>query len=380
MRIVHTCLRYPPALGGAENYIKDIVTQTRDIKKGRDVRVLSSQLKTHSPISTLDNKSLSQDPIYLQRLHHLKFPFISYPWLQSLPYYLKHHQPDILHSYGFWYQPADITARFAVKHKLPFIFHPIFYENSVRRKPIWQIYKKTIGQKTFAAASVVVVISPQEQRLITKNNFPVKKFALIPPGIDMDKFSKPTHNFYQSQNIKGKIILSVGRLAHSKGLDDVIDILPSLIKNHPDLHYAIIGEDFGYQKNLQDKVTHLGLTNHVHFLGKINPQQLISAYQHADILAHPSHYEAFGIVLAESLAAGTPVVARHCSSIPYVCPHNIGGLLFSSRPELLKSLDHLLKNISMQKKYGALGRQYVRDNFDSPKTIGSIISLYNSLL
>ncbi len=377
MRIIHTCLRYPPALGGAENYIKNIVTRTRDIDTGRDVRVLSSKLKTHSPISVLNNKDLSKDPVYIQRLHHLKTPFISYPRLQSLPYYLKHHQPDIIHSYGFWYQPADTTARFASKHKLPFIFHPIYYENRVRKKFIWQTYKKTIGYKTFAAASVVVVISPQEQKLIEKNNFPVKKFALIPPGIDIARFSKATPSLYQSRKIKGDIILSVGRLAKSKGLEDVIDILPSLIKNHPNLHYVIVGEDFGHQNILLKKTEGLGLTNHVHFLGKINSRELISAYQHANILVHPSYYEAFGIVLAESLAAGTPVIARNSSSIPFVCPHNIGGQLFSSPKELLHSLDTLLKEKDLRKKYGAQGRHYVASNFGWDKSIKSIIDLYS---
>src|SRR5688572_15547439 len=116
MRIVHTTLRYPPATGGVETYVRDIVEGTRNIDAGRDVRVLTSKLRTHGPPSVLDGEFLLDDPMYVQRLHHASTPFISYPRLQALSYYLGHHQPDVVHGHGFWYQPADTAARYARKN------------------------------------------------------------------------------------------------------------------------------------------------------------------------------------------------------------------------------------------------------------------------
>ena len=104
MRIVHVSLRYPPATGGAERYVHDIVTHTRSVPEKRDVRVLTSRLRTHGPLSLLDPNLLLDDPIYIQRLHHSATPFVSYPRLQAFRYYLGHHAPDIIHAYGFWYQ------------------------------------------------------------------------------------------------------------------------------------------------------------------------------------------------------------------------------------------------------------------------------------
>src|SRR5689334_8944926 len=123
MRIVHTALRFPPASGGAEKYIAELVTRTRNPEQGRDVRVLSSAMRTHGPISYLEPETLMNDPVYVQRLFVSKTPFVSYPRLQALSYYIGHHKPDMLHSYGYWYQPADVTARYAKKHSIPFIFH-----------------------------------------------------------------------------------------------------------------------------------------------------------------------------------------------------------------------------------------------------------------
>src|SRR5688572_10767570 len=103
MRILHTCLRYPPATGGVEQYVEDIVEGTRDIQQKRDVRVLTSKLRTHGPISELPPEQLLDDAPYVQRLQHGGTPLVSYPRLQALPYYISHHQPHIVHGYSYWY-------------------------------------------------------------------------------------------------------------------------------------------------------------------------------------------------------------------------------------------------------------------------------------
>ena len=125
MRIVHTCLRYPPATGGVARYVQELVTRTRDKQAQRDVRVVTSRMRTHGPVSLLAGKSLRDDPPFVQRLHHMATPCISYPRLQALSYYLQHHRPDVIHGYSFWYHPADGAAAYDRKHDLPFIFHPI---------------------------------------------------------------------------------------------------------------------------------------------------------------------------------------------------------------------------------------------------------------
>lgn len=379
MRILHTCLRYPPATGGVETYVQEIVKRTYNINKKRDVRVLTSKMRTHGPVSELTPESLLNDPVYIQRLHHANTPFISYPRLQALKYYIGHHKPDIIHSYSFWYQPADVAARFARQNNIPFIFHPIYYENEIRQKPFWQLYKHTIGRKTFAAADVTVVISPHEQKLIAKAGFPVKRFALIPPGIDTKQFETPRQNPFLKQNIKGNILLAVGRISAGKGLTDVISVLPDIIKHKPDTSFVIIGEDFGEKDNLSKQAKRLGVQKNVIFLGKVSKNKLTAAYQHADILIHPSHYEAFGIVLAEAQAASTPVIARNTAAIPFVVPHGKGGLLFTNQTELKKSLLLLLNNADLRKIYGQQGSRYVSINFNWDNSIKKLTDLYQEL-
>ncbi|MBI3251436.1 MAG: glycosyltransferase [Candidatus Andersenbacteria bacterium] len=379
MRIVHTCLRYPPASGGVETYAQAIVERTRNIDAKRDVRVITSRLRTHGPVSELNPALLLDEPLYVHRLQHATTPFISYPRLEALPYYIGHHQPTILESYSFWYQPADITASHARRYHIPFIFHPMYYENEIRQKTIWQLYKKTIGHRTFAAADVVVVISPQEKELIRLANMPVKRFELIPPGVDVHNSRAPKLNPFLKRGIRGNIILSVSRLAPGKKLEDAITAMAGVIKAHGDAQLVFIGEDFGSRHRLEALAASLGLSQHVHFTGSVSQDELMAAYEHADVLLHTSEYEAFGIAVAESLAAGTPVVVRRVGAIPFVAPEGLTSLQFNTVDEIPELINTLLGDTNLRQRLGNQGQQYVQTNFTWEKSIKKLVKLYDEL-
>jgi glycosyltransferase involved in cell wall biosynthesis len=375
---VHTLLRYPPSLGGVETYAHELVERTRDIEAQRDVRVLTSKLRTHRPRTDLDPELLLDDPPYVQRLHTADVPGVSYPRLQALNYYLGHHQPNLIHGYGFWYQPADVAARYARRRKIPFIFHPMYYEDGNRRKLTWQLYARTIGRRTFATADAVVVISPFEQSLIERAGFPVKRFVLIPPGIDHGALAHPQANPFITRGINGIILLVVGRLAAGKGLADPLSALPELVKKHPGVQLVYVGEDFGEEAMLKERARELGLEKHVHFVGKLNREELIGVYQHATLLVHPSHYEAFGIVVAEAQAAGLPIVARNTSALPYVMQDGVSGRLFNDQKELVNAITNVLANPQLRQQFGAAGKKHVQQ-FSWATARDTILKLYDEL-
>lgn len=379
MRIVHTCLRYPPASGGVETYTRELVERTRNIAEQIDVRVLTSKMRTHGPITELDPNLLLDDPPYVQRLHHLSTPFISYPRLQALSYYLSHHQPDVVHGYSFWYQPADTAARWATKHHRPFIFHPMYYESSNRRKLIWQTYKKTVGYRTFAAAAAVVVISPFEQSLITQAGFPVKRFYLIPPGVDLAEFETAAPNPFQDFPPGAPTLLCASRLSAEKQLQDVIAVMPDILRRAPAARLFIVGEDFGYASKLNAQIKQLNLTSHVHMLGHLSRHDLIGAYQHADLFIHPSNYEAFGIVIAEAMAARLPVIARNAAAIPYIAPHNHSALLFNDKNELTGHILSLLKHQKLARQLTDNAYQRLQTNFTWDIAQKKVTDLYTEL-
>jgi len=333
-------------------------------------------MRTHGPVTYLDDEQLVADPIYVQRLGVKKTPWLSYPRLQGLNYYLRHHQPDILHAYSFWYQPADTAARYARDMGIPFIFHPIYYENEVRSKPIWRLYRHTRGRATFAAADVVVVISEHERDLICAAKMPAKKFLLVPPGVDIAGLNTPLPDPFRARGINGRVLLTVNRLAPGKGLADIVKKMPELVRQHHDVQLVLVGEDFGAEDELKKLSAAGEFGNNIHFVGKLNRNELIAAYQHATVLVHTSHYEAFGIVLAEAQAAGLPVIARAVGAVPSVVHHQSTGLLFNNPQEMAAHISQLLSEDATLKLMAAAARRHAADNFAWDKSIKRLLALY----
>jgi phosphatidyl-myo-inositol dimannoside synthase len=108
-----------------------------------------------------------------------------------------------------------------------------------------------------------------------------------------------------------RVLLTLARLEareRYKGIDEILDILPSLITEFPDLVYVIAG-DGSDRARLESKVQTLGIGKRVVFTGYVPENDKRDLYRAAHVFAMPSHGEGFGIVFLEAMACGIPVVA-----------------------------------------------------------------------
>jgi len=105
-----------------------------------------------------------------------------------------------------------------------------------------------------------------------------------------------------------ELFFSMGRLHEIKGFDIVIDAFHLFLKDNPNAKLLIAGSDDGYKNKLIEQISKLNLEKSVFLIGNINfkLKQTLLANCSAFVLA--SHFESFGIVIAESLASGTPVI------------------------------------------------------------------------
>ena len=139
------------------------------------------------------------------------------------------------------------------------------------------------------------------------------KSFILPNCIDLDRF-KPgpkSEILLKRYDLHNKLVLmTLGRLAgrnREKGFDEVLEVLPELLKPLPDLIYMIAGDGPDRQR-LETKAKSLGITDHVIFTGRIGEDEKIDHYRLADLYVMPSMGEGFGIVILEALACGIPVI------------------------------------------------------------------------
>lgn len=107
-----------------------------------------------------------------------------------------------------------------------------------------------------------------------------------------------------------QVILTVSRLAQSeryKGHDEIIELMPELLAELPDLMYLIVG-DGDDRPRLERKVRRRGLQRQVVLAGHVDEAEKADHYRLADVFAMPGRGEGFGIVYLEAMACGIPVI------------------------------------------------------------------------
>ncbi|MDP3673056.1 MAG: glycosyltransferase family 4 protein [Telluria sp.] len=142
---------------------------------------------------------------------------------------------------------------------------------------------------------------------------PASRYVLIPPTVRAEDFGPAARraDLVARYRLEGcTVIMTLGRLASSerfKGIDEVMEALPSLLDTHPDLRYLIVGDGDDLPR-LQEKARWLGLAGRVVFTGFVEEANKADYLRLADVFALPGRAEGFGIVYLEALACGVPVV------------------------------------------------------------------------
>lgn len=379
MKIVQSVYRYSPAMGGVEDYVREL---TARFDSDYAVEIHTTNLRNHWDRSVVDapmRESCAGIDVIRHPLSSLRLGSysVSWPYLKSL---LK-TQADLYHGHSFMYCSADYAAMAARIKRKPFVFNPYLADEG-RPSFLGRCYRQTLG-RLLMSADAVVVISPYERELLSKWGYSRCRHVVeIPPGIDLAEFDGVQHNaLAQLARPASHYLFTAGRIDFNKGLDVMVRALPGVIHHYPDLQWVVAGPDFGYQSTLEAMIKDLGVDGHVQFVGAVSRSDLCSLYKHADIFVFPTRYEAFGIVAAEAMAAQTPVVATRAASLPYVVEDQTTGLLFhkDDSDDLARKILDLLGDEKLRQQMGRCGYHRVQKLYNWDVSARQLQQLYQRL-
>jgi len=166
-------------------------------------------------------------------------------------------------------------------------------------------------------ASMLICNSENTANIVRKLGFDSgSKCEVLHPGVDTNRFevAAPDTSFRQQMGWSGKrVLLTVGRLQRRKGQDFLIKSMPALLKEFPDLFYAVVGRGECYDE-LISLVDQHELHDNVCVYPDMDDEALIKCYQQCDIFILPNRtidndIEGFGMVLVEAQVCGKPVIA-----------------------------------------------------------------------
>jgi phosphatidyl-myo-inositol dimannoside synthase len=151
------------------------------------------------------------------------------------------------------------------------------------------------------------------QKLLDWAPIPPARIHIVPPAIDPTRFGAGPRSpaLVERYGLRGRtVLLTLARLAATeryKGIDEVLECLPTLLAGRPDLVYLVAG-DGDDRPRLEAKAASLGLGDRVVFCGRIAEAEKADHYRLADAFVMPGRGEGFGIVYLEAMACGVPVV------------------------------------------------------------------------
>jgi len=211
-------------------------------------------------------------------------------------------------------------------------------------------------------ADTVIANSEFTRDELLKLGVAENRIHLIYPGVDVEHFRPglPCDDLKAQIGLRPgqKLILSVGRLSRRKGFDRVICAFSLLRKQEIECQYALIGigEDRDYLLQL---AAENGLTERVHLLGHVSPDDLPRWYNACDVFAMPNREingdnEGFGMVFIEAAACGKPVLAGAAGGTGAAVLDGVTGLRVegNSVESVVQGLVKLLFNREEAEKMG----------------------------
>ena len=159
-----------------------------------------------------------------------------------------------------------------------------------------------------------------------------------------------------------------GRLNTEKGHELLLRCFKRLHQRYPKLSLKIAG-DGPLREELEKLCKELGLIDHVFFLGYQN--NMAEFLANIDLFVLSSHYEGFGLVLVEAMAAGLPVVATDVGGVREVVMDGKTGILVPSgqEDELAMGIEYIIDHPNLAYDYGQNGRKHAMERFSKEQML-----------
>lgn len=305
--------------------------------------------------------------------------------VRKLKQICERHEIDVIHTHDAASQliAALLHVR-SRRHAPPAImtFHRSLGFESARLRD--RIRNRFAVRKT---QGVVTVSQERREHYIQANGVDPQKVICIPNGIDVQRFvpdQKSRAEVRRSLGIADDEVVcgAIGHFGHEKGIDLVVQAFTKLVREDPErkIRLLVVGngtaEQAGRLKTLAGGIP----VGRVNFLGfRRDIEACIRAF---DLFVHAPHSEAFGLVVAEAMAVGLPVVATRAGGIPEIVVDGTTGQLVpvGDVSALSQAMDELIEEPDLRGKWGAAGRERAHDEFSLTIPAERYAKVYRAIL
>ncbi len=400
MRILHLIQRYPPAIGGSEQWCREVcqrLAAAGDEVKVLTLDVLEEEEFWHEPPVERRTRlgRLDWDGRVLVRRYRrtLPVPLVHDLLLHRLldqrlgVYFYGPHSVEMYTSLHREIRTADVVHL----HTIPYAHNLVGYLIARRLgkrvvitpyfHPGHLAYERRCHYWLLRRCDVVIVLSDYERDHLTAAGVDRERIVVTGAGIDPDEYAPADLPGYGRAlrarlglDEATRLVLFVGRKADYKGIPVLIDAVRRLRDRH-DVALLLVGPALSWFDELYARVP-AAERRRIVDLGTVPHQEKVNLLRLADVLVLPSEFESFGIVFPEAWICGTPVIGSTAGALPSVI--GPGGLTFETgnAAALAGAIDAVLGDPQRARELAARGLERVRGRYTWSSIAAAVRSTY----
>jgi glycosyltransferase involved in cell wall biosynthesis len=365
MHILLLNYEFPPAGGGAGFATYNIGREL--VKMGVEVDILTSRIIGEPDGAILDGMKVYRVPSWRKGIHDCgligAYSYVGFALKKRISL-LKENNYDLEH-YFFSLPTGILTLSPLPRQKPGYIVSlrgsdvPGYDLFNTKLEKMHRILLP-VTRRIWKNAETVVALS-QGLKDIALKSAPDQEVTVIPNGIEIDHFYPASRKEQQKPDSPLKLI-TVSRLLERKGIHHLLEAIAG--PNPLPVSLDIVGTG-SYESRLRQKCTELGLDDRVNFIGFVLRDELPELYRQHDLFVLPSQTESFGLVFAEAMACGLPILGTFVGGIPELVRDGKDGILTNPAApgEVRKSLQFFLDNPEKLAEMGMSSRQRIKDKY-----------------
>jgi glycosyltransferase involved in cell wall biosynthesis len=355
------------SFGGGERYVADLTNAL--VARGHELYVA---VRPRSPLPR--HLKLPPDRIVTLPLRNA----LDVQSAHELDRFVRRREIEIVHAHmARDYSLASYAARRNRHAKFIATRHVLFQLN--------RLHRHTLSRAT----RVIAVSSAVAHELRSSGVVSEKQIAVIPNGIDVDRFLRARVNFDRMQFLHGMglpvdclLVGSVGELRTLKRHDDFIRAAAIVASKFPEAQFVLAGLDTSasgeVRRQLESLVGELGLRERFYFLGWLDDaEKLLCAM---DVFVSASETESFGLAIVEAMASGTAVVATATEGAREVIEDQKTGLLvpIGDVERIAESVQNLLSDPERRRALATQSAQSAVTKFSLTRMVDEVLTAYRS--
>ena len=381
MRLLFLTDDYLPHLGGSRVYYHNLFSHLQDV----DICVLTRRQEGDLAFDRKQSYHILRCPLEessrLERLH-----------LQALPLYqnllryaikvARRFHPDVIAA-GELVPTGPVAAALARLMRRPFLVFTHAEGPPTIGRTRWQ--SKLASWVCGQARRVIAASDNARDGLLQYQRVPWDKIEVILPGVGEEHFGE--RYLAAPCGSERRQILSVGRLVPRKGHLVLLQSLPEIVSQVPNLRLTLVGTG-PLESELRETCRRLSLGERVVFAGRLEDKDLLQAYSQSDCFVLPNSddpetgdTEGFGIVFGEAAAHGLPTIGGAAGGTEHSIRDGVTGLrVDGAAPQAVAgAVRDLLLDPARAQAYGKAGREMALRELRWPSRASRVLGILEAI-